>query len=358
MLRVGGGLVDFFRVVFQRREPALHVRRATAPVMADADPRAGQHRRQFGAEFFAGVLHATELSDAVLERVAVQPIGVAGGVAEFMERGLVVPVRRCELLTFRERHRVGLHVVEGAIAAFMADTHAALLDHALGGPMGFPFGLLVAVVVAPVELEAVGLLDVEHGVNARTGLRVVLLAAGRLARVGRAWRRLRLPLVVHRVKQDRRRLLAWADLTTQRLDLRGGRPAVVVVALRGVGDTQVQRVHAPVRVPAHEVFREPARAGRPRLLPRRHALRDLRLNGRDKRGVVVLQGPRGGLRRRCTPPGHQLPPFPRDGCRARRVRPFTGARSPSLYQANTPTMAHTKWRRKSQAVRESTKWSC
>ena len=120
---------------------------------------------------------------------------------------------------------------------------------------------------------------------------MILLAAGRLARAGRAWRRRRL-LVVN---QDGRRLLAWADLTAQRLDLRGGRPAVVAVALRGLGDTQMQRVHAPVRVPAHEVFREPARAGLPRLLPRRHALLDLRFDGRDKRGVVVLQGPRGGL---------------------------------------------------------------
>ena len=89
-------------------------------------------------------------------------------------------------------------------------------------------------------------------------------------------------------------LLAGADLTTQRLNLRGSRPAAIAVALRGVGDTQMQRGHAPVRVPAHEVFREPARAGRPRLLPRRHALRDLRRDGRDKRGVVVLQGPLGG----------------------------------------------------------------
>ena len=192
--------------------------------------------------------------------------------------------------------RVGLHVVEGTIAAFMADMHAALLDHALGGPMGFPFGLLVAVVVAPGQRQAVHLFDVKHVVDPhqrRTGLRVVLLAAGRLARVwGAGWpRRL---LVVTRVNQDRRRLLAGADLTTQRLNLRGSRPAVIAVALRGVGDTQMQRGHAPVRVPAHEVFREPARAGRPRLLPRRHALRDLRRDGRDKRGVVVLQGPLGG----------------------------------------------------------------
>ena len=192
--------------------------------------------------------------------------------------------------------RVGLHVVEGTIAAFMADMHAALLDHALGGPMGFPSGLLVAVVVAPGQRQAVHLFDVKHVVDPhqrRTGLRVVLLAAGRLARVwGAGWpRRL---LVVTRVNQDRRRLLAGADLTTQRLNLRGSRPAAIAVALRGVGDTQMQRGHAPVRVPAHEVFREPARAGRPRLLPRRHALRDLRRDGRDKRGVVVLQGPLGG----------------------------------------------------------------
>ena len=187
--------------------------------------------------------------------------------------------------------------------------------------MRFPLGPFVAVVVAPLQRQAVGLFDVERGVNPhhrRTGLLVVLLAAGRLVRVGRAGRLLRLPLVVHRVKQDGRRLLAWADLTTQRLDLGGGRPAVVAVALRGLGDTQVQRVHAPVRVPAYEVFRESALAGRPRLLPRRHALLDLLLEGRDKRGVVVLQGPRGCLRRRFTPPGHQLSPFPRDGFSERR----------------------------------------
>ena len=174
---------------------------------------------------------------------------------------------------------VCMHVVEGTIAAFMADMY-----HALGGPMGCPFGLLVAVVVAAGQRQAVHLFDVKHVVDPhqrRTGLRVVLLAAGRLARVWGAGRPRRL-LVVTRVNQDWRRLLAGADLTTQRLNLRGPRPAVVAVALRGVGDTQMQRGHAPVRVPAHEVFREPARAGFPRLLPRRHALRDLRRDGRDK----------------------------------------------------------------------------
>ena len=112
VLRLGGGLVDFLRVVFQRREPALHVRRATAPVVADADPRAGQHRRYFGAQFFAGVLHAAEIPDAVLER--------------------------------------------GAVPAFVHHAHTALLDHALGGLMGFQLRLLVAVVVAPVRVPGRG----------------------------------------------------------------------------------------------------------------------------------------------------------------------------------------------------------
>ena len=216
-----------------------------------------------------------------------------------MQRGLVVAVRRGELLTLGQRHLVGLQVVKGVVAAHVSDVNPALLDHPLGCLVGFPLGLLLAVVVAPFQLQAVGLFDVERGVNPhhrRTGLLVVQLAAGPLARVGRAGRLLRLPFVVHRVKQDGRRLLAWADLTTQRLDLGGGRPAVVAVALRGLGDTQLQRVHAPVRVLAHEVFREPARAGLPRLLPRRHALLDLLLDGRDKGCVVVLQVPRGGLR--------------------------------------------------------------
>ena len=45
--------------------------------------------------------------------------------------------------------------------------------------MGFPFGLLVAVVVAPGQRQAVHLFDVKHVVDPhqrRTDLRVVLLA--------------------------------------------------------------------------------------------------------------------------------------------------------------------------------------
>ena len=84
VLRVGCGLVDLLRVLVERLEPALHVRRAAAAVVADADPLTGHHRGHFRPEFFAGVLDAAEIPDAVLEGVAVHPGGVAGGVSEFV----------------------------------------------------------------------------------------------------------------------------------------------------------------------------------------------------------------------------------------------------------------------------------
>ena len=52
--------------------------------MTDANTLAGHHGGHFGAEFFAGVLGAAEVPDAVLEGVAVHPGGVAGGVPEFV----------------------------------------------------------------------------------------------------------------------------------------------------------------------------------------------------------------------------------------------------------------------------------
>ena len=96
---------------------------------------------------------------------------------------------------------------------------------------------------------------------------------------------------------------------------------MIAVALRRLGDTEVDRIAAPIRRAGLDVFRASARAGRPRRLPRRYALLDLRLAGRGERGVVVVQVPPGlGCRRRLfTPPGHALPPFPRDGLSARRV---------------------------------------
>ena len=192
----------------------------------------------------------------------------------------------------------------------MRDVYAALLNDTLGRLVGLPLGLVV-LVVAPVARHVVRLFDVEHGVDAdhrRAGL--VLLGRARL-----------LLLVVKLVKQHVRGLLACANLPAHVVDLLVGGPAVIAVALRRLGDTEVDRIAAPIRRAGLDVFRAAARAGHPRRLPRRHALLDLRLAGRGERGVVVVLVPPGPgcLRRLCTPPGHALPPFPRDGLSARWV---------------------------------------
>ena len=107
----------------------------------------------------------------------------------------------------------------------MVDPDAALLDHPLGGVVGFPLGHRVAVVVAPLECQPVGLLDVKDGVAAHQRrargclLSRALGGAGRL--VGGARLRLLL-LVIELVKEHLCRLLALADLPIQ---LRDPRPA-------------------------------------------------------------------------------------------------------------------------------------
>ena len=210
------------------------------------------------------------------------------------------------MLTLWQRHLVGVDVVKGAVAADVRDVYAALVDDLLGRLVGLPLGHVV-LVVAPVARHVVRLFDVEHGVDAdhrRAGL----------FRLGRA--RLLL-LVVKLVKQHVRGLLACANLPAHVVDLLVGGPAVIAVALRRLGDTEVDRIAAPIRRAGLDVCRAAARAGR----PRRHALLDLRLAGRGERGVVVVQVPPGPgcLRRRFMPPGHALPPFQRDGLSARGV---------------------------------------
>ena len=71
LLCVRRRFVHLLRVVVDGFDPALHVRRATAAVVSDADTFTRHHRGHFGPEFFAGVLGAAEVPDAVFEGVAV-----------------------------------------------------------------------------------------------------------------------------------------------------------------------------------------------------------------------------------------------------------------------------------------------
>ena len=251
-------------------------------------------------------------NDAVFQGVAVHARRVAGRVAEFVEGGLVIPVRGGELFPFRERHLVGLQVVTGAIAAHVRDVDAALLNDTLGRLVGLPFGLGRAVVARAFQRQPVGLFDVEHGVAAdhRRARAIPLgLALGRAGRlVGRARLRLRL-LVVKLVKQHVGGLLALAHLPAHVLDLFVGGPAVIAVALRRLGHAQVDRIPAPVRLVGLDVLGESALAGLPRFLPRRHAGRDLLFERAGEFLVIVVLVPARRVRRRLLfAPCHRAAP--------------------------------------------------
>ena len=235
--------------------------------MADADTLTRHHRGHFRAEFFAGVLHAAEVAGTVLERVAVHPIRVAGGVAEFVQGGLVIPVRGRKLLTLRECHLVGLDVVKGAVAAYVADVNPALVNHPLGRLVRFPLGRRLRV-LAPLQLEALGLLDIEHGVGAHQRRAALLARLARLPRLAARAVHARALLVVELVKQDVGTLLAFTNLSAKLLDLLVGAPSVIRVPLGGLRHAQVERVPASVRPLAGDVRRELRLAGLPGFLPR------------------------------------------------------------------------------------------
>ena len=214
-LGVGGRLVHLLRVLVERLDPALDVRGASAAVVADAHPITRHHRGHFRAEFFAGVLHAAEVPGAGFKGVAVHPLGVAGGVTQFVEGGLVIPVRGRKLLTLGQRHLVRLDVVKGPVAAHVGDVDAALLDHPLGGLVRLPLGRCGAVVGRAFQRQPVGLFDVEHGIAADHRRARLFLLALALGRRGAGLLLGFLLLVVKLVKQHLGGLLAFTDLPAQ-----------------------------------------------------------------------------------------------------------------------------------------------
>ena len=266
--------------------------------MADADPLARHHRRHFRAEFFAGVLGAAEVAPTPAVNVS-RSIRAGWPVAWPSSCKRSGNSRsRSQLLTLGQRHLVGLQVVTGPVAAHVGDVNPALLDYPLGRLVGLPLGRVLAVVALPFQRQAVGLFDVKDGVAAdhrRAGVFLLGLALGRAGRlVGRAGLGL-LPLVVKLVKEHVGGLLALANLPAHVLDLLVGGPAVIAVALGGLGHAEVDGIPAPVRLVGLDVLGESALAGLPRFLPRRDASRDLRFERGGKVCVIVVLVPACGL---------------------------------------------------------------
>ena len=209
-------------------------------------------------------------------------------------------IRRVDAATLRERLQAPVvKVAPGAAEA--AAAHVRLLaerlvlinrqlGHArrqLGRLVRFPLGRRLRV-LAPLELQAVGLLDVEHGVGAHQR-RAALLA--RLPRLVARAVLARALLVVELVEQNVGALLTFTDLSAKLLDLLVGAPSVIGVPLCGLRHAQVERVPASVRPLAGDVRRELRLAGLPGFLPRRNPRLDLLADLAGKLLVVLVLAP-------------------------------------------------------------------
>ena len=152
-------------------------------------------------------------------------------------------IRRVDAATLRERLRAPVvKVAPGAAEA--AAAHVRLLaerlvlinrqlGHArrqLGRLVRFPLGRRLRV-LAPFQLEALGLLDVEHGVGAHQRWAALLARLARLPRLVARAVLTRALLVVELVEQNVGALLAFTDLSAKLLDLLVGAPSVIGVPL-------------------------------------------------------------------------------------------------------------------------------
>ena len=163
-LDIGGRAVDLAGVVFECLDPPFHVCSAPVRIVPGAEPVAGHHRADFGAELFPRISGgAMTVADAFDEGLAVHAVGVAGAVCELVEGGLVVVVRRGELAAVGEDDAVALEVVVGPVALLVVNGDSGLGENGFGNAVGVPGGAGGAV---PAELQPGGLFRVEDGERA------------------------------------------------------------------------------------------------------------------------------------------------------------------------------------------------
>jgi len=84
-----GGAEDFVLVLAERFDPGLDVRSVLLRVVRDAALCGEEDAGQFGAEFLLGVVGIAE-TVAFVEGLAVQAVGMAAPVGQFVQRGSVV----------------------------------------------------------------------------------------------------------------------------------------------------------------------------------------------------------------------------------------------------------------------------
>ena len=191
-----------------------------------------------------------------------------------MERGLVIAFRILELRALGQHNLVPRHAVVGPVPVDFADLHTVRLDDFLHVLLRFP----LRSGRRPLgEFQALGLLDVEHGVafphgpRCPLGIRILAAVFGPLAWGGFG------AVGPHRrfVNEDRGAPFAFPYLPPGLFDLVVGAPAVIVPGAPGALDHQLQRIPALIARARREVLRHAVFTGLPVFLPRRGATLDL-----------------------------------------------------------------------------------
>ena len=290
--------MDLAGIVLQGLYPTLDVCSSAVGVVAGAESVAGHHGGDLGPELLAGVLLGSEASlHAFLECGPVQPVLVGGGVAQLVERYLVVRFGAGKLVALGERHLVVFDVVESSVAGAVANLDTALRDDGLGPLLRQPGRLLVAI-AAGRELEPLRLLGVEHDIGSPDGPIELLPSIEGLSVLVLA----NLPFGVSLgdpllpcEKDDVLASLALLNVASHGFDLAIGAPTVVAVPALLGRHRQVEGVAPGVGSFGVDVCGERRLAGFPWLLPwcgpRFHPVDEL---VRKLSVVVLLFGSHGG----------------------------------------------------------------
>ena len=213
---------------------------------------------------------------ALLKTLPVHATLVPGTVADFMECGLVIGFGALELGPLGQHDVIAGHVVIRPVAVHLPDRDPAGPDDFFHVLLRFPLGNCHAFALG--ELEAFGLLDVEHRVVPPRSPPGLLRIAGVALLFGPFSGRRRFLGIAplgRFVSEDASALFAFPDMAAPCCDLAVGAPAVVVVAVGCALHHQLQRIPALILLFSRKVFRDPVFAALPALLPWRGARLDL-----------------------------------------------------------------------------------
>ncbi len=275
--------------------------------MAESDPDAGHQGPDLGPELLAGGIgRVGPAPKGGPQDRTVEPVRVAGPVAEFVQEGLIIALRVGESGGRRQDDPILSQVVTALVAGFVATVHAAGPEQALDSVVDRPGRLLP--VPARREEQALGLLDVEKSVRAIFG---AILCRGPFRRPG-----IKIP---GWEAEDARPALG--NPAPGSFDLGPGAPAGVRVSVLDGPAEKMQSLDPGVGLPGREAPGPGPALGGVVSLPRGSAVPELVENPPDE-GLQELAG-RGGW-------GSSAPEHVNRTCSG-SAGPETGFRGPRIH---------------------------